>query len=212
MSDVVRHARGALFVALAVGYALLAHYTNIADGAHSLGSVVALAPIMLALLSLAWNARFRRTMLAAFGALCVALFLQWDRITPHYGQLYWLEHAGTMSVLGLSFARTLRHGREPMCTYFARIVHGGMSPALAHYTRQVTRVWSVFFGLVALTSTLLFFTMPLHVWSAFANFFTAPLIGGMFAVEYLVRHRALPGMKHAPIIDGIKAFWKTPAG
>ena len=212
MSDVVRLARGALCIALAIGYAFLAHYTNITPGAHTLGSLVALAPLLLAWLSVARQTRHRKLMLAALAALCTGLFLKWDLVTAHYGELYWLEHAGTMSFLGLSFARTLQDGREPMCAYFARMVHGALSPQLADYTRRLTRAWVVFFGAMALTSTLLFAATPLSVWSAFANFFTGPLIGGMFAVEYLVRRRMLPDMEHAHILDGIKAFWKAPAG
>lgn len=212
MSGVARLARGALLGALAIGYAFLAHYTNTADGAHTLGSIVALAPILLALLSVAWQAHYRPAMLAAFGALCMLLLLKWDVVTAHYGELYWIEHAGTMSFLGLTFGRTLQAGREPMCAYFARMVHGALSPELARYTRQLTLAWVGFFGAMATVSTGLFFAAPLSVWSAFANFFTGPLIGAMFAVEYLIRRRVLPDIEHAHILDGIKAFWKAPTG
>ncbi len=210
-SAAVRYARLISIIALAVGYALLAHYTNTTPGVESLGTLVALAPIMLALWSVAWHARYRTAMLIAFGLVCAGVALQWDTLTSHYDHVYWLEHAGTEAFLCVTFARSLRSGREPMCTYFARAVHGSLTPALERYTRQITVAWVMFFGSMAAVSTVLFFIAPLNIWSAFANFFTAPLIISMFVIEYLVRRHQLPDMEHVHIVDGIKAFWKASA-
>lgn len=211
MSAVMRFGRGAAIIVLALGYAFLAHYTNTRPHVESLGSVIALAPIMLVMLSMAWHARRRYLMLALYCLVCVMLAAVWTRIGQYYGMLYWLEHAGTQLALCLVFGRTLRHQREPLCAYFARMVHGALVPELAQYARQITRVWAVFFAVMAAVSTLLFFTVPIQTWSAFANFFTGPLIGLMFVVEYAVRKVLLPNIKHAHFLDGIKAFWKQPA-
>ena len=212
MSDLARYGRRMLILALAIGYALLAHYTNTASGTRTLGTLVALAPLVLAALSFAWHARRRTTMLLAFGIGCAALALAWPTMARHYDRIYWLEHAGTELILCITFFRTLGPGREPMCTFFARSVHGTLTPALQRYTRQITVAWVVFFGSMAATSTAIFAAAPLAVWSAFANFFTAPLIGSMFVAEYLVRRRLHPDIEHAHIFDGVKAFWKAPAG
>lgn len=210
MPHLLRFGRRAAIAALALGYVLLAHYTNIAQ-TETLGTVVALAPIVLGGFSMAWHSNWRKTMLVAFAVACAFILIAWSRLEHHYSLIYWIEHAGTELVLCITFARTLAGGREPMCTYFARLVQGELSPSLERYTRQVTQAWVVFFGSMAAVSTLLYYAAPLEIWSAFANFFTGPLIGLMFLGEYIVRRSMYPNMQHAHILDAVKVFWKSPA-
>lgn len=212
MSEVVRYGRWIAGIALAVGYALLAHYTNTKPSNETLGTLVALAPIVLAVLAMAWNSHYRKAMLAAVAFACVALLMAWNTLEHHFHWIYWIEHAGTQFILCLVFARTLRGGREPMCSYFARMVHGSLEPALARYTRQITVAWVVFFGLMSLVSTALFFAAPIAIWSVFVNFFTGPLICLMFVLEYGARRYLLPDMKHVHIFAAVNAMRKTPAG
>lgn len=210
MSRSVRFGRTTAAVACAAGYALLAHYTNIAR-TETLGTLVALSPLVLAALSLAWHARHRIPMLGLCGFGCAALFIAWGTLEQHFSRIYWIEHAGTQLILCLWFGRTLGAGREPMCTYFARIMHGSLTPAIERYTRQVTVAWVMFFGFMSAASTAIFLAAPLAAWSTFANFFTAPLIGLMFVAEYAVRRRLHPDMEHARFLDVVKAFWNVPA-
>ncbi|RJG07707.1 hypothetical protein D3870_18430 [Noviherbaspirillum cavernae] len=210
MPRLVRFGRWAAVIAMALGYAFLAHYTNTARTA-TLGTLVALSPFVLAGFSMAWHTRRRALMLALFGLACGALYMAWNTLTQHYSRIYWLEHAGTQLVLCLWFARTLAAGREPLCTVFARVVHGALPPEIERYTRQVTKAWAAFFGLMSASSTVIFLTAPLATWSAFSNFCTAPLIGLMFVAEYAVRRRLHPHMEHAHILDAVKAFWNVPA-
>ena len=208
----VRYGRGVAIAALALGYALLAHYTNTNSQHETLGTLVALSPIVLAVLVMSWNSRYRIAVIAAMGVGGVLLVTAWNTVGHHYNYIYWTEHAGSQLVLCMVFARTLSPGRDPMCTYFARVVHGSITPVIEHYSRQVTVAWVFFFGLMAATSTAIFFTCPLATWSVFANFFTAPLIGMMFVVEYGVRRLVHPEMEHAHILDTIVAVWKQQAG
>lgn len=210
MPGLLQWGRRAVIIALALGYVLLAHYTNIAR-TETLGTMVALAPIVLGALSMAWHSAWRKSMLALFGIACAIIAAAWGTLERHYSLIYWIEHAGTELVLCLSFGRTLAAGREPMCTYFAKLVQGPLSPALERYTRQITKAWVVFFGAMAGTSTLLYIAAPLEVWSAFANFFTGPLIGLMFIGEYVARRCLHPRIPHAHILDAVRVFWKSPA-
>lgn len=210
MAWIPENVRWALWAACGLGYAGLAHYTNITK-ALTLGMLVALAPLLLLGLSLAWQSPYRRAALALYFAACLVIVLTWGRLTHFYGLVYWLEHAGTELALCALFGRTLAANREPMVTVLARKVHGFLSPELEAYTRQVTVAWAILFGGMALTSTVLFFSTSLEVWSVFANFFTAPLMALMFVAEYLVRRHLHPDMQHAPISEGIKAFWNKPA-
>lgn len=208
MSPASGAARVAAVGILGLGYACLAHYTNTSD-TGSAGAMLALAPLAIAALMLGWRARRRLPAMTLAIAACVAALLALPLLQRHTSLIYWLEHAATQSLLCIGFARTLAPGREPMISVFARMVHGPLVPQMVRYTRQVTVAWSVFFGAMALVSTVLFFGTPVAVWSTFANFFTAPLIALMFILEYAVRRRVLPDMDHATILDGVQAFWKA---
>lgn len=193
-----------------VSYALLAHYTNVA-GTQTLGTIVALAPLVIAAVSLTWQLRRYWIVPVLFVTAAAALALGWERLEKHYSLIYWLEHVGTQLFLCHIFGRTLLEGREPMVSYFARMIHGTLTPALQAYTRAVTKAWVIFFGCMAMGSTLLYLLGSIEIWSIFVNFVTAPMMAMMFLVEYLVRRRLHPKMEHAPILEGVKAYWKHPA-
>jgi uncharacterized membrane protein len=209
--DVLRYGRWTAAVVLLLAYALLAHYTNIYPGNQTLGALIALSPIALAVLTMAWNSPHRAAMLLAVAAACLAMLMSWHTLEQHFTWIYWIEHAGTQFVLCLAFGRTLRAGSEPMCSYFARLVHGSLTPALLRYTRRITVAWAVFFGAMSMTSTVLFFAAPVSVWSAFVNFFTGPLICLMFVIEYGARRYMLPEVEHVHILAAVTAMRKAPA-
>lgn len=150
-------------------------------------------------------------MLSVAAMACALLAIEWSALQRHFGMIYWIEHAGTELLLGIAFGRTLTSGREPMCTYFARLAHGTMTPEHASYSRAVTKTWAIFFFCMSSVSTLLFFTTPLAVWSVFANFITAPLMAAMFIVEYAVRRYSLPEIEHAHILTVVRLFWNKPS-
>lgn len=197
--------------ALLIGYPLLAHYTN--ESAHSgkLGALVAIAPVVLIALALAWRSSRRFIMLGVLVLLCVALWAGWSALEQHFGLVYWLQHIGLQLVLFMTFARTLIAGRQPLCARFAEAVHAQVTPQHEIYARQVTIAWTLFFVAMALASTLLFFLAPLATWSVFANFLTLPLVALMFIAEYWVRRWVLPDLQPTHIFDAVRAFKNTPA-
>jgi uncharacterized membrane protein len=196
---------------LVIGYPLLAHYTNESANSDNLGAVVAIAPVVLIALVLAWRSNRRIIMLAALVLSCVALGLGWSALERHFGLVYWLQNMAMQLILFMTFARTLIAGRQPLCTRFAEAIHAPLTPRHEIYTRQVTLAWSLFFAAMALASSLLFFLAPLATWSVFANFLTLPLVALMFIVEYGVRRYLLPEMQHLHILDAVRAFRNTPA-
>jgi uncharacterized membrane protein len=195
--------------ALVIGYPLLAHYTN--ESAHNgnLGAWVAIAPVVLIALVLAWRSTRRLIMLGVLMLLCVALWAGWSVLEHHFGLVYWLQHVGIQLILFMTFGRTLIAGRQPLCTRFAEAVHAPLTPRHKIYARQVTLAWTLFFAAMALASTLLFFLAPLTTWSVFANFLTPLLVVLMFIAEYVVRRRVLPEMRHTHILDAVRAFKNT---
>jgi uncharacterized membrane protein len=197
--------------ALLIGYPLLAHYTNESAHGGNLGALVAIAPVVLIALVLAWRSPRRFLMLSALVLLCIALWAGWSALENHFGLVYWLQNMGMLLVLFITFGRTLIAGRQPLCTRFAHAVHAVVTPQHEIYTRQVTIAWTLFFAAMALASTLLFFLAPLVTWSVFANFLTLPLVALMFVGEYGVRRWVLPEMRHMHILDAVRAFRNTPA-
>jgi uncharacterized membrane protein len=197
--------------ALVIGYPLLAHYTN--ESAHSgnLGALVAIAPVVLIALALAWRSRRRFIMLALVLLLCIALWAAWPELENHFELVYWLQHVGMQLILFVTFGRTLIAGRQPLCTRFAQAVHVLVTPQHEIYSRQVTIAWTLFFAAMALVSTLLFFLAPLATWSVFANFLTLPLVALMFIAEHWVRRWVLPDLRHTHILDAVRAYRNTPA-
>ena len=91
-----------------------------------------------------------------------------------------------LSLLAI-FGLSLLPGREPIVTYFARAIHGGISPEIALYTRRVTWVWCAFFGLQVACSGLLLALAPLAWWSIFVNILNLPLIASLMVGEWLTR-------------------------
>jgi uncharacterized membrane protein len=197
--------------ALVIGYPLLAHYTN--ESAHSgnLGALVAIAPVVLIALALAWRSSRRVIMLGLLVLLCIALWAGWSALENHFGLVYWLQHVGLQLILFMTFGRTLIAGRQPLCTRFAQAVHAPLTPRHEIYARQVTVAWTLFFAAMALASTLLFFLAPMATWSVFANFLTLPLVALMFIAEYWVRRWVLPDMRHTHILDAVRAYRNASA-
>ncbi len=197
--------------ALVIGYPFLAHYTNQTTQNGNLGAVVAIAPVVLIALILAWRSPHRFIMFAMASLLCIALWIGWPALEQHFGLVYWLQHVGMQLILFMTFARTLFAGRKPICTVFAEAVHAPLSPEHVIYARQVTVAWTWFFGAMALVSTLLFFLGPLTTWSFFSNFLTLPLVAAMFVAEYWVRRVILPDSKNTRILDAVRAFRNSSA-
>ncbi len=200
--------------ALGVAYSVLAHYsaaTSAATTFPSLGVAVSLAPALALLLWLAWRSPARPVMLLLCAAVAVLLWGCWGALERNFSWVYFLQHAGTYAMLAAAFGVTLARGRQPLCSRFAEAVHGSLAPDLARYTRQVTLAWMLFFVAVSVISGVLFIFSSIEVWSVFANFLSFPLIVLMFVAEYLVRLRTLPHMEKHSIMDGVRAYWKTPA-
>ena len=102
-----------------------------------------------------------------------------------------LTHWAIYGGLLLTFALTLRPGREPLITVMARKLHGAIPDELAVYTRRVTIAWCCFFAAQLATSITLFLLAPLVIWSFFVNVLDIPMVAAMFSAEYLCRLHCL---------------------
>ncbi len=207
----MRILRWAAIASVLIAYPFLVHYTSHADAssqAGQLGALLSIAPVVLIALICAWRSRARALMLSGVALLCAGLWLAWPLLVQHYNVVYWLQHAGMQLGLLAVFGRTLLPGVTPLCTRFARAVHAPhiLSPRHERYAHHVTVAWTLFFAMMAMVSTVLFFLAPLDVWSLFANFMTLPLVILMFVLEYVVRHRAVPQAPRVHIMAAVRAF------
>ncbi|HYD33253.1 MAG TPA: hypothetical protein VEA39_01680 [Methylophilaceae bacterium] len=207
MQHCFRILRFASVAAMIASYAVLVHYVNTSGQATSLGAALALAPFLLIGGALLSRAESRFVGMFLIVAVLALAWWNWPLIKQHTGLIFWLQDVSLLLALLMTFARTLAPGHKPLCVGFAEAIHGGqLPPAHLRYAKQVTVAWVIFFALMALISTLLFFFMPLAVWSFFVNFLTLPFVALMFIIEYLVRHQVLPDAPQANIMAAVKAY------
>ncbi|HYN55358.1 MAG TPA: hypothetical protein VES38_11720 [Methylotenera sp.] len=194
-------------------YAGLVHHVNVSGKVSILGAVLALIPIFLLVITFALHANSR---IKGFGLLAISavfFWFAWPFVMQHTDYMFWIQDIGLMLILLLTFARTLQKDRKPLCVHFAEIINGdeALPPAHVDYARQVTIAWVVFFAMIILISTLLFFLAPLTIWSIFVNFLTLPLVALMFIVEFMVRRRVLTDLPNGHMLDAVRAYLNNSA-
>lgn len=89
-----------------------------------------------------------------------------------------------LTLFGLSLMRGM-----PLIERLARLTEPDLPTVAVRYTRQVTRVWCLFFlfnGLVAAALTL---WAPLSWWTLYTGLIAYGLMGLLFAGEWIVRQR-----------------------
>jgi uncharacterized membrane protein len=96
-------------------------------------------------------------------------------------------HAVAYTSLLIWFGMSLRPGREPLVTSFARRVRRSMPEKVVRYTRQVTIAWCVFFATQLAVSAALLLLAPASVWSAFVSLLNLPLLAAMVVGEFGIR-------------------------
>lgn len=122
----------------------------------------------------------------AIGIVVFAAAVWWlaPQLQSHYQWFFLLQDLAFFGLFALYFGSSLRTGREPLCTYFARLVLPDLSPRVRRYTRSVTVAWTAFFVLLGAVSTLLFALASSTTWALFTNVLTPALIVLVFAIEY----------------------------
>lgn len=91
-------------------------------------------------------------------------------------------------VLLAVFAASLRSGM-PVIERLARLREPELPDSAVRYTRQVTRVWALFFAVNAALAAGLALWAPLSWWALYTGLIAYLLMGLLFAGEWLVRQR-----------------------
>lgn len=172
--------------------------------------LIGLVPLCAAALVAVWKTRVRKLLLPLCALFALIVATHSHQLRSHAAWLYFIQHAGAMTLLGLTFGSTLgnRHA-DALCSRIASfIIPQTLDTAYLHYTWKVTLAWTIYFAASAALSILLFFFTPIEVWSVFANLLTPVSLGIMFVGEYLIRLRVLPDGPHVSISATIQAYRK----
>jgi uncharacterized membrane protein len=112
-------------------------------------------------------------------------------------------------MLASVFGATLRPGDTPLIVRIAEHESGALAPQFARYLRALTQAWAIFFATMAGLSLVLMLYAPFEWWSLFVNVLTWPLVGMMFAAEWIVRRvgfKELPAHTPLHIVARILAY------
>ncbi len=106
-----------------------------------------------------------------------------------------LADAAINAALAAVFGRTLRAGRDPLISAFARAERGMLEPDLARYTRTLTMVWVAFFvAMAAISLWAAVYAQAAIAWIAVGN---PVAVGLLFVGEWAYRRRRFSHYRHA---------------
>lgn len=202
-----------LFILGAAAYAVLSHWTMLFHPTEAWAVIVLLGPLWLTALGLCAS-RFGIPGIVAVVLVGVGFAVWVGRgsgisHTDDVNRLYVLQHVAINLLLCGWFGSTLRAGRLSLIGSFAQRVHP-LTPGHAAYTWQVTRVWAVYFALMAVTSLLVYVLLPFSAWSLLSNLVSPVMIGALFIGEYLVRYRIHPEFERTTMAQALQACWGAP--
>jgi uncharacterized membrane protein len=134
------------------------------------------------------------------------------------------------------FGHTLRRGRTPLIESIIRALNpqDSLNEDITSYARRLTGVWTALLVVLVVINTalalcaepgglLLTFgvqpavTVPLSVWSLFANVLNYLLVAGLFVGEFMFRRRRFPQQPYSGLLDftrkvaSLGAMFRNPA-
>jgi uncharacterized membrane protein len=184
-----------LIAALFLGYAALSHYSASTPDARWLGAALSLGPVILVAVALLWRWAHPAVAILVAALLGALMYVYWAAFEQNYEWSDLVQQCGIYALVAASFARSLFGARVPLCTQFAAKMHGELSDAEVSYTRGATWAWAIFYAMLTVATLVLFFAVPLRVWSLFITFGTFALIVIAGIVDHAIRRRRLP--RHA---------------
>ncbi len=102
----------------------------------------------------------------------------------------------TNAVLLVAFGSTLRRGSMPMIERFARLTEKDLGPEQQAWCRLWTKAWCAFFVANGATAAALAALAPRSWWALYNGLVCYGLIGAMFALEWVLRRRRFPQLRH----------------
>lgn len=207
--------RSVAIAGLIIAWIVVAHFGSAGDLSPALAAAVGLVPFVMAAAVLIERVHGLGMKVVAGLCAIAALVAVWPLLIAHVAALYFVQHIGAQLLFGSLFGRTLLPGDTPLISQIARQVRGQeLSEIHARYTRHLTLAWTLFFVINLLMSVALFYLAPIEIWSYYANVLNLPLIGLMFAGDYLCRFRVLSPEERptlAQVVRACQATMRNPA-
>src|SRR2546423_5633448 len=189
-----------LILPACLGYQVLVHSVLVGEHGRILRLVLAAIPLLLVACWVVKSARNKLLWTLVLSGAIATVYAVEQQEQLGLPAMAALTHAGINLSMLWVFARTLRLGREPLITRFARRVHGTLPSYIEAYTRRVTLMWGVVFVSQVVVAAALFAFATLDEWSFFVNMLSLPLVVLMFVGEYgyrVIRYRTY---KHSSIL------------
>lgn len=188
-------------LALLVTYPVLTHYAIVSG--RDTPVLLALSGLILSLVVLLVSQPLPR-----MGAAAAAIVLVWQ--LPNAAR--WLPYLPpvliNVALCGV-FARTLRGGREPLVTRFARLEGRPLDTRQLAYTRRLTLVWALLFSGFAALSMFLAWRAPPAVWSLFTNGVAYVMALLLFLGEHVFRRVHFRGYVFATPVEQVKLIMRS---
>jgi uncharacterized membrane protein len=152
----------------------------------------------LALAALIWAMSEARAAAVLAAAVIAVLLVAIERYAPQL--LLFAPPVVINAALAFFFGASLRSGREPVISGFARLEQGKvLPPDLARHARLVTWLWTLLLAAMAVLALALALWAPLETWSTFSNVVVYALIAALFVGEYLYRRLRFRQYRHASL-------------
>jgi uncharacterized membrane protein len=205
-----------VLILMVVSYPLFAHVAALSGRpgliAASIGwlLVLALLPSLRRGSPVAWT---------AMAAASIGLYAIAGSPAPRL--LQFLPPILMIGFMAWVFGTTLRRGRMPLIERIIRTLNGpqdDLNQDIIRYARRLTGVWTALFVVLAVINTtlalcaepgglLLSFglqpavTLPLELWSLFANVLNYLLVAALFVGEFAFRRRRFPQQPYRGLLD-----------
>ena len=204
-------------VALGTSYPVLAHLAALTGRQDLVACSIGLLTVLVLLPGL------RRGQWLAWGALTLAAAVLFTAVRAGHGTaLLFVPPVLLNGFVAWLFGHTLVAGRVPLIERVVHAMHSAdaatVTADMLRYARRVTLFWTVLLSALTVINLLLAafaspggllriagfepaVTVPLEVWSLFANVLNYLIVAVAFAVEYAVRRRRFPHQPYTGFID-----------
>ena len=111
----------------------------------------------------------------------------------------WVTAVGYFLV-AMTFARSLRRGREPLITSFCRLRFGSVPDEAVIYTRRLTQIWAILMSSLVLETVAIELSGHARAWLGPAGVINFCLLVVVFAGEHWLRRILHPHLPKASLL------------
>ena len=129
-------------------------------------------------------------------------------IYTHSSTIFYLPPIIITALLFWLFTSSLLPGKTALITNFVSKIYDVHYYPILSYTRNITKIWSIFFALLLIETIFLMILADKEVWSFFCNILNYIFIGVLYTGESIYRH-----FRFRQLVQGesaLKKLFRTP--